>query len=170
MSVFKRLFTRYRGCRARFEDYEVETGYTNEGNVPYAAIMEFFALAELGDTHKQAKRKLKRSFYKRLEAMHQQGEAIPLPGSGPGPARFAPSDQIEQLRPFVDEFWEKILETSYEMSFVSNESRLSSWERYVAGGREALIERVMQLYGVDITEIYDEPISVVLRRVRDGIA
>ena len=57
---------------------------------------------------------------------------------------FAPSDEIEALRPFIDQFWSTILETSYTTSFVSNESTFDSWEHYV-GGRVELIKRVEQV-------------------------
>jgi hypothetical protein len=83
---------------------------------------------------------------------------------------FAPNDQIEALRPFVDEFWSEILGTSYLTSYVSNQSQLDTWERYVPGGRAALIERVKQRYGVDISEFYDEPLPLVLRRIREESA
>ena len=83
--------------------------------------------------------------------------------------QLAPYDEIEALRPFVDEFWSTILETSYSTSFVSNESTLDAWEHYV-GGRAALIDRVRRVYGVDITPYYDEPVPSVLRKVRDGPA
>jgi hypothetical protein len=51
----------------------------------------------------------------------------------------------------------------------SRSSLLASWQHYV-GGRDALIDRVRQVYGVDITPYYDEPIPIVLRKVRDGAA
>jgi hypothetical protein len=88
----------------------------------------------------------------------------------PGRVGFAPNDQIEALRPFVDEFWSEILGTSYLTSYVSNQSQLDTWERYVPGGRAALIERVKQRYGVDISEFYDEPLPLVLRRIREESA
>jgi hypothetical protein len=69
---------------------------------------------------------------------------------------FAPNDQVEALRPFVDEFWSRILETSYATSFVSNESTLESWQHYV-GGRVELIERVRLAYGVDTASTTTSP-------------
>jgi hypothetical protein len=48
---------------------------------------------------------------------------------------FAPNDEVEALRPFVDEFWTAILETSYTTSFVSNGSGLAA-ERRSVGRRE----------------------------------
>lgn len=98
------------------------------------------------------------------------GDPIPLPGSGKGRARFASNDQVEALRPLVDEFWSEILGTSYATSFVSNESQLISWDHYVSGGRPELIRRVKEKYGVDISACYDEPIPAILRRIRDASA
>ena len=81
---------------------------------------------------------------------------------------FAPNDEIEELRPFVDEFWQLIFRTSYDTSFVSNESTLDSWEHYV-GDREAVIKQVQWFYGVDISPYYDEPIPKVLRNIQQGL-
>lgn len=81
---------------------------------------------------------------------------------------FAPNDEIEELRPFVDEFWQLIFRTSYNTSFVSNESTLDAWEHYV-GDREAVIKQVQWFYGVDIRPYYDEPIPKVLRNIRQGL-
>ena len=92
-----------------------------------------------------------------VDAARAQDRRIP-------PGFLAPHDRMEALRPFVDEFWTLVLGTSYLTSFVSNESRFSSWEHYV-GGREALIAKVKDVYDVDIASIYDEPIPVILRRV-----
>jgi len=84
------------------------------------------------------------------------------------PVPFAPNDRIEALRPFVEEFWDAILGTSYSTSYVSNFSRFSSWEHYV-GGREALIARVRAVYGVDISHYYDGLIADILIRIRDRL-
>jgi hypothetical protein len=167
VSLFKRLFSKPTR-KARFEDYKIKTGYTNVGHVPIASLEEFFALTGTGDTHEEAISQLKDEFYKRIDLMEQRGEPIPRPGSGKARARFADSDQVESLRPFIDEFWSEILGTSYLTSFVSNKSRLSSWEHYVSGGRPSLIRRVKEKYGVDISDFYDEAIPVVLRRIRDA--
>jgi hypothetical protein len=94
--------------------------------------------------------------------------STPLSGSERTRLTFAPNDQVEALRPFVDEFWAEVLGTSYTTSFISNESRLSSWERYVPGGRTALIRKVKERYGVDITTFYDDPIPDVLARIQKG--
>ena len=83
---------------------------------------------------------------------------------------FAASDRIAALGGFVGEFWSEILDANITQSFVSNESVLSSWEHYVPGGRDEIIRRVLERYGVDIEPLYDQPIPEVLRSIRDGTA
>ncbi|MBN1362699.1 MAG: hypothetical protein JW993_19025 [Sedimentisphaerales bacterium] len=171
MAFFKRLFSRNRKrLEPRFENYRIQTGYTNADHTPYAAIEEFFALSALGKTHDEAISNLRPKFEERVKLMKDRGEPIPLPGSGKGIPRFAPNDQIEALRPFVDEFWSEILGTSYATSFVSDESRLFSWDHYLAGGRAELIQKVKAKYGVDLSAYYDEPIPVILRRIQSVTA
>ena len=171
MSFLRRLFTRNRrSTEPRFEDYRIHTGYTNAGHVLYASIREFFSLIATGETRDEAIWNLRPVFEERVRQMKETGEPIPLPGNGRAKPRFAPNDQIEALRPFIDEFWAEILGTSYARSFVSNESRLSSWDRYLPGRRTELIEKVKAKYGVDISTCYDEPIPVVLRRIQSAPA
>jgi len=169
MSFFSRLFAKnHRTREPRFEDYRIKTGHTCVDHVPYACIDEFSSLIATGTTEDEAIWNLRPVFEQRVRWMKERGEPIPLPGSGRARARFAPNDQIESLRPFVDEFWSEILGTSYGTSFVSNESRLSMWaERYLPGGRAELIQKVRAKYGVDISAYYDEPIPVVLRRIQE---
>ncbi len=170
MSFLKRLLGKNPKLDPQFENYKITTGYTNVGHVPYASIPEFFSLVATGETHDEAIRNLRPKFEQRIRQMQEKGESMPLPGSGKARAQFAPNDQIEALRPFVDTFWSEILGTSYATSFVSNESRLSSWDHYLSGGRSELIDRVKKTYGVDISSYYDEPVPIVLRRIRDACA
>jgi hypothetical protein len=78
---------------------------------------------------------------------------------------FAASDKIEERRDITEEFWRDILGTDYRTSFVSNESTLDSWEHYVPGGRDSVIQKVKNRFGVDISGYYDEPIVKVLDHI-----
>jgi hypothetical protein len=169
VSLFRKLFGKDpKKLEPKFENYRIKTGFTRVDRVPYAAIEEFFNLIATGTTRDEAIWNLRPVFEQRVKMMKEQGEPIPLPGSGRGRARFAPNGQIESLRPFVDEFWLEILGTSYTTSFISNESRLSTWAgHYLSGGRTELIQKVKARYGVDISPYYDEPIPVVLRRIQE---
>lgn len=169
MWFLRRVVTHIKKRREpRFENYRIQTGYTNVGHVPYASIREFPSLVATGETPDEAIWNLRAVFEQCVRQMQEMGEPVPLPGSGRAKVQFAPNDQVEVLRPLVDEFWSEILGTSYSTSFVSNQSSLSSWDHYLSGGRIEVIERVKEKYGVDISAYYDEPIPFILRRIHDA--
>ncbi|HCI78809.1 MAG TPA: hypothetical protein DHW02_03880 [Ktedonobacter sp.] len=152
-----------------FEDYKVLTGKIRDRDVFYAFIEEFGLLVAEGQSQEQAIHELKEKFLQRVEALLKEGEPLPVPGSGKRAIRFASNQQVEQLRPFVDDFWMRIFGTSYNTSFVSGESNLEAWvNMYVPGGRQELFARVQTIYGVDISEYWDEPVPVVLRKIMDS--
>ena len=152
----------------RFEDYSIQTGKLRDRLGYWASIEEFGSLIADGQTKEEAVHQLRRKFEERVQLLQSRGESLPFPGSGKRVPTFAPNDQIEQFRPLVDDFWQRILGTSYSTSFVSNESSLEIWQHfYVPGGRQELIARVKAIYGVDITDYYDRPIPVVLRIISE---
>ena len=145
-----------------FENYAVLIGKIKDRNVFYAGIEEFWLFAE-GRTEEEAISALREQFAKHIQDRLNRGKQLPIPGSGKAILRFAPNSQMERLRPFVDDFWERVLGTSYGTSFVSDESNLEVWiDMYVSGGLQELLARVQAVYGVDISEFWDEPIPVVL--------
>lgn len=150
----------------RFEDYKVVTGTTKMGK-PYAAIEEFAGLAALGESTEQAIKSLRQRYEERVALHLNSGKPIPAPGSRKARIGFAPDDKIRELGFVVIDFWEKILGTSRDTSFISNGSRLSSWQHY-CGGREFVIRKVFERYGVDISSYYDEPIPIILKRIKEG--
>lgn len=154
----------------RFEDYAIKTGKLRDRPGYWASIEEFASLIADGVTEEEARHKLRPKFDERVQLLQSRGEQLPLPGSGKRVPGFAPNDQTEQFRPLVADFWEHILGTSYSTSFVSNESTLDVWEQmYVPGGRQELIARVKERYGVDITDEYEEPIPIILRIIADKL-
>jgi hypothetical protein len=46
---------------------------------------------------------------------------------------------------------------------------LDSWEHYVPGGRDDVIQKVKKKFGVDISGCYDEPIFKVLDHIESQI-
>jgi hypothetical protein len=147
-----------------FDDYKIQIGQSsNYADKLVAYIEELYNVSDIIDNEVQASEKLKPLFEKEITRLKESGEAIPKPGSGKSKITFAPNDKIEELRPFADEFWKKILGTSYSISFVSSESYFNSWEHYLDGGKDELIKKVKQNYSVDISIIYDKPIHEVLK-------
>ncbi len=130
-----------------------------------ASIEEFPSVIILINSKEEALDKLRPIFYQELEKYKQNNKIIPEPGSGKKLLTFAESANVNSLRPFIDEFWEQILNTSYLHSFVSGESRFSAWEHYLTGGKDTLIRKVKEEYGVDIEPIYERPIFEILNFV-----
>lgn len=104
---------------------------------------------------------------KKIERLKTENQPIPKSGSGKVKVTFAPDDKIENLRPFVDEFWDKILRTSYLNSFVSNDSYFRDWEHYLDSEDKTIIEKVKDIYRIDIEPIYDQPIHIILTRIKN---
>jgi len=150
-----------------FDEYTLEIGFTNEGNVPYASLKEFFALVTTGSTHEDAIEKLRSEYEKRLEFMRGSGDEIPVPGGPKEKARFASTERMSKLAVQASHFLENVLGTSYATSFVSDESMLCDWEHYI-GDRQDVIDRTMVVYGVDISEMYDKTIADVLEHLKNS--
>ena len=130
---------------------------------PYVAcIEEFPALVSLGKTIDKAVKNLKKAYFKRVKDLLKTGEKIPMPGSGKAKIKFWPNDKISTLRPFVDEFWEKVMGQNYISTFISDESIFLDFEDEKFITKEKILERTLNLYDVDISHIYDSPIYNIL--------
>jgi len=150
-----------------FDDYTLETGYTNEGNVPYASLNEFFALGATGSTHEEAVLNLRSDYEERIEFLRESGEEITVPGGPKEKAKFASTERMSNLAEPAAHFLENVLGTSYATSFVSDESMLCDWEHYI-GDRYGVIERTKIVYGIDISDLYDKPIVDVLEHIKQS--
>ena len=152
----------------QFENYEIHI--VNSSNYPdkfVVYIEEFHNVSEIIESKEQANDILRSKFEKEIRRLKDSGEIIPKPGSGKAEITFAANDILKDMHPFIDEFWAKILGTSYATSFVSNKSDFSSWEHYLEGGKQELIDKVKRCYHYDISDIYGRPIHEVLRILKD---
>lgn len=151
-----------------FDDYNICIG--NSNNYPdkfVAYIEELHNVITIVDNKEEAEDKLKPLFDKEVKRLKSEGQNIPSPGSGKAKITFAANNEIEKLRPFIDDFWKNILKTSFKTSFVSNKSLFDAWEHYLKGGKQELIEEVRRQYNYDITEIYEKPIYQILTKIKN---
>jgi len=152
-----------------FSDYKIHIVASNNFKDKLVAyIEELHNVSELIDKKEDAYLILKAKFEKEIERLRAVDRPIPKPGSGKATFTFAANEKIQNLRPFIDEFWQKILGTSFSSSLISNESDLTSWEHYLTGGKNELIEKVKNEYGIDIKKIYDLPIHEVLATIKNA--
>ena len=152
---------------SNFSDYKIQIVQSSnypEKNV--ASIEEFHNVMALIDKNEDAAEILKPLFEKEIERLKSENQSIPKSGSGKAKITFASNEKIENLRPFIEDFWDKILGTSYSTSFVTDESLLRDWEHYLASENLTIIEKVKNIYGFDIESIYNEPIHKVLTEIK----
>jgi hypothetical protein len=146
-----------------FEDYDIKfVQSSNDPNKLVVFIEEFHSVIELVYDIADAPALLKPKFESQIEYLKETHQPIPKPGDGPAKITFAPTNKIDELGSFIDEFFEKILNTSYATSFVSNESMLDDWANMYCDGKENLINMVKDVYGYDISTIYEKPMYEAL--------
>lgn len=151
-----------------FKDYKIHI--VNSSNFPdkfVAYIEELHNVIEIIESKDQAEEVLKEKFEKEINRLKAIGQQAPIPGSGKAKVTFASNDKIENLRPLIDDFWSRILGTSYSTSFVSDDSYFRDWEHYLENGKEELIRKVKLNYSVDITPIYNRPIHEILLTIKN---
>jgi len=155
----------------KFEDYKIKVvPATNYIGRFVAYIEELHNVIGLIDQKKQAAEKLKPLFDNEMQRLTKGGLPLPAPGSGKAIIIFGDNNKIETLRPFIDDFWNKILGISYSSSYVSDESCFYSWEHLLDGGKEELIKKVKQTYSIDITTIYEQPIYSIVAKIKEASA
>jgi hypothetical protein len=166
-SVISGRYEQANSMRPLFSEYKIIVGQSN--NYPdknVAHIEEFHNVIVLIDKHENPVEVLKPLFEKEIARLNAANQPIPKSGSGKAKVTFASNEKTEELRPFIDDFWNRILGTSYETSFVSDQSLLSDWEHYLDEQNNTIPEKILKIYGIDITDIYSEPVHIVLSKVR----
>lgn len=152
----------------KFEDYRIRIGNSNHYPEKFVAnIEELHNVIAIIDNKDDAPKILKPLFDEEILRLNKIGNTIPQPGSGKAKITFASFDKIENLRPFIDQFWKKILGTNFSTSFVSNESYFYEWEQYLENGKNDIIKKVKKEYSIDISPIYDKPIYVILETIKN---
>ena len=153
----------------KFIDYKIQI--VDSGNFPgkfVAYIEELYDVACIIENKTEASDRLRPLFDKEINRLIVKKQIIPKPGSGKAKITFASKDKIEGLRPFIDDFWDKTLGTSYSTSFVSDESFFHDWEHYLDSGKDELISKVKHTYSIDISPIYDKPIHEILSIIKNN--
>ena len=151
----------------KFDDYKIHIGNSNNYKDKFVGhIEEFFNVISILDNKEDASKVLQPLFDNEVIRLKEEGEPIPVPGSGKPKITFEKDDKIKAIEPMVADFWSSILGTSYYTSFVSNYSQLQDWEHYLPNGKTELIEKVKAKYKVDIEPFYDKPVWLVLTKLK----
>jgi hypothetical protein len=94
---------------------------------------------------------------------------LPRPGAKV-PIKFASTDNIDNYEKTAVDFFRDVLGMDYYEGFYSDGSILAYFEPYdnneVAKKiKEENIKKTFSLYNVDISDIYDEPLWIILEKI-----
>ena len=123
-----------------------------------AQVVNWWLMRGDGLTREAATAELER----RLAAF---AESHPLPRPGipfRQPIDYAETDEVERLRPFVEDLLSRVLQVDPAECFVSDESSL--WDFHGDETNDEYLRRISLLYGVDASHL-DPPTLVAIARL-----
>jgi len=129
--------------------------------LPYAArIVNWWVMTGLGNTPEEAMNELAGQFSQMKDNRHREGKPMPRPGTNV-PIEFAPSDGVYAHPDLTDDFIRRVL--GLDWAFVSDQSSL--WDFHEGQTNEALIAKIKELYGVDVSDIESGHLATILDRI-----
>jgi hypothetical protein len=159
--LWKRCLS-YRKREWVLSDYPVlvheQTGVP--ANSRYFARILGWNIDGLGATREDALRQMEHWYETRKDALKSEGKPVPRPGT-PVPIRFASQERVIAQSELVKDFIRRVL--GLEWAFLTDESSL--YHFYFDGHIDPLLDRVKELYGVDVSDIVDGNIAEILERI-----
>jgi hypothetical protein len=172
MDAIKAIGTKiksYFKAKWDFNDYPIKiwkNPNAGDNKVAYGAcIVNWTNMVGHGATSEEALKALKVSFNRYKD----NNDVLPRPGTKV-PLKFASTANIDKYEKTALDFFKRILNMNFYEGFYSDESALSNFEPYdneerTENIRCETIKRTLLLYNVDITDIYDEPLWIILDKI-----
>lgn len=172
METFKVIIKRLKSYSKTdwvFSDYPTKTWTnpnTGEEKIAFGAgIINWSGLVGHGSSPDKALIALKESF----QLYKDNNEKLPRPGTKV-PLKFASSDKIDKYEKIAVDFFNEILDLDYYQGFYSDKSILSCFELWenenkIEDVRNEIIKRTFLHYNVDITDVYNEPLWIILDKI-----
>ena len=123
-----------------------------------AQVTNWAVMSGHGQTREEALADLRGRFLQRK----LQGLRFPRPGRGL-PVEFAPAHRVSEHPDLARNFFFRILELNYDECFISDGSSL--WDFHVGESNDALNEKVLLTYGVDISDIETGNLADIFARL-----
>lgn len=153
----------------KFQDYPIKkwrNKNAQDAGIAYGAgIQDWFAMIGHGATPDEALQNLKENF----ESRKGSDSTLPRPGTKV-PIRFASTEMIAPYTDVARDFLKRIYNLDYDQGFYSDGSALVYFEPTEGSPeqcRVSTIERVLEVYSVDISDLYDEPLWKILKRISE---
>src|SRR5271168_4661418 len=126
----------------------------------YLAYIVNWAVSGGGDTPQEAMSELQNKFQSMKSAWELEGRSLLRPGTV-GPVEFASQERVGANQDLSEEFIRRVLDLDW--AWISDESSL--WDFHTNETNELLHAKIMEVYGVDVSDIESAKLSEILDRV-----
>ena len=125
-----------------------------------ARVVNWWALNGGGNTPREAMQDLAVHFEEMRSERERERKALPRPGTTV-PIEFAPTEQVDADPDLKDDFIHRVL--GLEWAFISDGSSL--WDFHTGPSLDTFHIRIMELYGVDVSDVASGNVALILSRI-----
>jgi hypothetical protein len=128
---------------------------------PYLAqVIGWWTLSGGGDSPRAAMEELQKSFNEMKAQRMEQGSQMPRPGVSV-PIEFASQERVNQDLQLQEEFIRMVLDL--EWALITDGSSL--WDFHSEDSNDALVQKIRDIYGVDVGDLETGNIAEILERI-----
>lgn len=117
-------------------------------------------MAAAGESETEALQALEKSFANAKVKRVSDGTPLPRPGTRV-PVEFASQERISAHPELAEDFVHRVLKLDW--AWISDESSL--WDFHHDETNSALIDKINEVYGVDVSDIHSAKLSEILERI-----
>ena len=125
-----------------------------------ASIVNWWVINGVGDTKAEALQKLQENFTAVRIERAKSKQPLPRPGTHVD-IEFTSQARIDTHSALADEFVRRVL--SLDWAWISDESTL--WDFHTSENNQALVEKIKEVYGVDVSDIQSAKLWEILERI-----
>jgi hypothetical protein len=125
-----------------------------------ASIVNWWVMTGGGDTRREALQELDKTFANAKADREKKRKPLPRPGTHV-PIEFAARQRVSGHHELAEDFIRRVL--NLDWAWISDESSL--WDFHEAEGNGALIAKIKEVYGVDVSDIGSGKLSEILERI-----
>ncbi len=125
-----------------------------------AQIVNWWVMSGHGDTEDEAVKDLQKSFSTTKAERAKSGKKLPRPGTHVE-IEFASRERVDADPELAEDFIRRVL--NLDWAWISDESSL--WDFHSGDNNQALIEKINDIYGVDVSDIKSAKLWQILDRI-----
>lgn len=125
-----------------------------------AQIVNWWVVSGAGDTEEEALKDLEKGFSTIRAERAKRGKKLPRPGTHVE-IEFASRERVDAHPELAEDFVRRVL--NLDWAWISDESSL--WDFYSSDGNQAMIAKINEVYGVDVSDIESAKLWQILDRI-----